>query len=149
MGDRAAEHEPALDEPLEGSSLSVFAEEHVELLDGHEPPILDHGPSSLLILRANAEQLKRTGPRLRDRRKALTLEHDLDLVTMWLVHAAEDEADVRITMERYGRRIMDRFLDFGIPGPKTIFVQTWHLDAGGPEGMSASNAIRADSVETF
>jgi putative selenium metabolism protein SsnA len=38
------------------------------------------------------------------------------------VHAAEAEIDVRLCMERYGRRIMDRFLDFGIPGPKTIFV---------------------------
>ncbi len=38
------------------------------------------------------------------------------------VHAAEDEVDVKVTMERYGRRIMDRFLDFGIPGPKTLFI---------------------------
>ena len=38
------------------------------------------------------------------------------------VHAAEDEIDVTTTMERYGRGVMDRFLDFGIPGPKTIFV---------------------------
>ena len=38
------------------------------------------------------------------------------------VHAAEAEIDVQTTMDRYGRRIMDRFLDFGIPGPRTIFV---------------------------
>ena len=38
------------------------------------------------------------------------------------VHAAEDEIDVSTTMERYGRGVMDRFLDFGIAGPKTIFV---------------------------
>ncbi len=38
------------------------------------------------------------------------------------VHAAEDDIDVQTTMDRYGRRIMDRFLDFGIPGRKTIFV---------------------------
>ena len=38
------------------------------------------------------------------------------------VHAAEDEIDVSTTMDRYGRGIMDRFLDFGIAGPKTIFV---------------------------
>ena len=38
------------------------------------------------------------------------------------VHAAEDEIDVKLTMQRYGRRVMDRFLDFGIPGPKTLFV---------------------------
>jgi cytosine/adenosine deaminase-related metal-dependent hydrolase len=38
------------------------------------------------------------------------------------VHAAEDEIDVSTTMDRYGRRVMDRFLDFGIPGPNTIFV---------------------------
>ena len=38
------------------------------------------------------------------------------------VHAAEDEVDVRATMDRYGRGVMDRFLDFGIAGPRTIFV---------------------------
>ena len=38
------------------------------------------------------------------------------------VHAAEDDIDVTTTMDRYGRGVMDRFLDFGIPGPKTIFV---------------------------
>jgi len=43
------------------------------------------------------------------------------------VHAAEDEIDVRVTMERYGRRIMDRFLDFAIPGSKTIFVHGVHF----------------------
>jgi len=43
------------------------------------------------------------------------------------VHAAEDEIDVARTMDRYGRRIMDRFLDFGIPGPKTIFVHGVHF----------------------
>ncbi len=43
------------------------------------------------------------------------------------VHAAEDEIDVSITMDRYGRGIMDRFLDFAIPGPKTLFVHGVHF----------------------
>ena len=50
-------------------------------------------------------------------------------MTGFHVHAAEDELDVRLTMERYGRRIMDRFLDFGIPGAKTIFVHGVHFEA--------------------
>jgi putative selenium metabolism protein SsnA len=44
------------------------------------------------------------------------------LCTGFHVHAAEDEIDVTKTMERYGRGIMDRFLDFGIPGPNSLFV---------------------------
>jgi putative selenium metabolism protein SsnA len=44
------------------------------------------------------------------------------LETGFHVHVAEDEIDVRLTKERYGQGIMDRFLDFGIPGEKSIFV---------------------------
>ena len=51
--------------------------------------------------------------------------HALD--TGFHVHVAEDEIDVKLTMDRYGRRIMDRMLDFGIPGPKSIFVHGVHF----------------------
>ena len=44
------------------------------------------------------------------------------LETGFHVHVAEDEIDVRLTKERYGQGIMDRMLNFGIPGEKTIFV---------------------------
>lgn len=44
------------------------------------------------------------------------------------VHAAEDEADLRLVRERYGQGLMDRFLEFGIPGPKSIFVHGVHLE---------------------
>ncbi len=45
------------------------------------------------------------------------------------VHAGEDEIDVKVTEERYGKRLMDRFMEFGIAGPKTIFVHGIHFDA--------------------
>jgi len=48
------------------------------------------------------------------------------------VHAAEDEIDVRLTRERHGKQILQRFQDFAIPGEKTIFV---HGSYFGPEEM--------------
>jgi putative selenium metabolism protein SsnA len=53
-----------------------------------------------------------------------------DLDAGFHVHAAEDAADARQVRERYGRGLMQRFLDFGIPGPKTIFVHGVHLEPG-------------------
>ena len=44
------------------------------------------------------------------------------------VHAAEDASDLRHARERHGKGIMQRFLDFGIPGPKSIFVHGVHLE---------------------
>jgi putative selenium metabolism protein SsnA len=49
------------------------------------------------------------------------------------VHAAEDEVDVRLTRDRHGQGIMDRFQEFGIPGEKTIFV---HGSQFGPDEMA-------------
>jgi cytosine/adenosine deaminase-related metal-dependent hydrolase len=46
------------------------------------------------------------------------------------VHAAEDAADVRYVHKRYGQGIMERFVDYGIPGPKSIFVHGVHLEPG-------------------
>ncbi len=64
------------------------------------------------------------------------------------VHAAEDEADVRITMERYGRRLMDRFLDFGIPGPKTIFVHGVHFEPREMDLMRSTDSILVNNPES-
>ncbi|NIP19074.1 MAG: amidohydrolase family protein, partial [Xanthomonadales bacterium] len=64
------------------------------------------------------------------------------------VHAAEDEADVRITMERYGRRLMDRFLDFGIPGPKTIFVHGVHFEPREMDLMRSTDSMLVNNPES-
>jgi len=65
--------------------------------------------------------------------------HSLD--TGFHVHAAEDEVDARLTMERHGRGLMERFQDFGIPGEKTIFV---HGNYFKPEEMDLLNTT--DSI---
>ncbi len=44
------------------------------------------------------------------------------------VHVAEDRIDARLTMERHGRHIMERFQDFEIPGEKTLFVHGSYLE---------------------
>jgi putative selenium metabolism protein SsnA len=64
------------------------------------------------------------------------------------VHAAEDEIDVRLTMDRYGRRIMDRFLDFAIPGPKTIFVHGNHFESRELDLLRSTDSMLVNAPES-
>jgi putative selenium metabolism protein SsnA len=70
------------------------------------------------------------------------------LETGFHVHAAEDEIDVRLTMERYGRRIMDRMLDFGIPGSKTIFVHGVHFEARELDLLRSTDSMLVNNPES-
>jgi len=64
------------------------------------------------------------------------------------VHAAEDEIDVKLTMDRYGRRIMDRFLDFAIPGPKTIFVHGIHFQSRELDLLRSTDSMLVNAPES-
>ena len=64
------------------------------------------------------------------------------------VHAAEDEIDVEKTMQRYGRRVMDRFLDFGIPGPKTIFVHGVLFESRELDLLRSTNSMLVNNPES-
>ncbi len=64
------------------------------------------------------------------------------------VHAAEDEIDVKLTMDRYGRRIMDRFLDFAIPGPKTIFVHGVHFRSRELDLLRSTDSMLVNAPES-
>lgn len=64
------------------------------------------------------------------------------------VHAAEDDVDVKLTMERYGRRVMDRFLDFGIPGPKTIFVHGVHFGSRDLDLLRSTDSMLVNAPES-
>jgi len=64
------------------------------------------------------------------------------------VHAAEDEIDVKLTMDRYGRRIMDRFLDFAIPGPKTIFVHGIHFASRELDLLRSTDSMLVNAPES-
>ena len=64
------------------------------------------------------------------------------------VHAAEDEIDVQLTMDRYGRRIMDRFLDFAIPGPKTIFVHGIHFESRELDLLRSTDSMLVNAPES-
>jgi len=81
-----------------------------------------------------------------------TLEHCADvgnsLDAGFHVHAAEDEIDVKLTMERYGRRIMDRFLDFAIPGPKTIFVHGNHFESRDLDLLRSTDSMLVNAPES-
>ncbi|NOR66706.1 MAG: putative aminohydrolase SsnA [Woeseiaceae bacterium] len=72
--------------------------------------------------------------------------HELD--AGFHVHAAEDEIDVQVTMDRYGRRIMDRFLDFGIPGSKTIFVHGIHFESRELDLLRSTDSMLVNNPES-
>ncbi len=74
------------------------------------------------------------------------LGHALD--TGFHVHAAEDEIDARLTMERYGRKIMDRFQDFAIPGEKTVFVHGSYFEPREMEMLSSSGSMLVNNPES-
>ena len=81
-----------------------------------------------------------------------TLERSADIAhaldTGFHVHAAEDEIDARLTMERHGRKIMDRFQDFGIPGEKTVFAHGSHLDSYEMELLKSANSMLVNNPES-
>jgi putative selenium metabolism protein SsnA len=64
------------------------------------------------------------------------------------VHAAEDAIDVQMTAERYGQCIMDRFLEFGIPGPKTIFVHGTHLEPHEMDLLHSTDSMLVSNPES-
>ena len=64
------------------------------------------------------------------------------------MHAAEDPIDVRLSMERYGQRLMDRFTEFGMTGPKSIFVHGVHLDTRELDMLQASDSILVNNPES-
>ncbi len=70
------------------------------------------------------------------------------LETGFHVHVAEDEIDVRLTMERDGRRIMDRLLDFGIPGEKTLFVHGNQFESREMDLLSSTDSMLVNNPES-
>lgn len=64
------------------------------------------------------------------------------------VHVAEAEVDVQVTFERYQRRIMDRFLDFGIPSPQTIFVHGIHFEAREMDLLKTTDSMLVNNPES-
>ncbi len=81
-----------------------------------------------------------------------TLERSADIAhqlnTGFHVHAAEAEVDVNVTFERYQRRLMDRFLDFGIPSPQTIFVHGIHFEAREMDLLKTTDSILVNNPES-
>jgi putative selenium metabolism protein SsnA len=70
------------------------------------------------------------------------------LETGFHIHVAEDEIDVRLTMERYGKGIMDCLLDFGIPGEKTIFVHGSLFDPREMDLLRSTGSMLVNNPES-
>jgi len=64
------------------------------------------------------------------------------------VHVAEDRIDAQLTMDRYGRQLMQRFQDFDIPGEKTIFVHGSYLTSGDMELLNSTGSILVNNPES-
>lgn len=64
------------------------------------------------------------------------------------VHAAEDRADTRLTKERYGRQIMQRFQDFEIPGEKTIFVHGTYFEPDEMDLLHSTGSMLVNNPES-
>ena len=71
-----------------------------------------------------------------------------DLDAGFHVHAAEDEVDVRLGRERYGRGLMERFQDFGIPGEKTILVHGSYFTPEEMDMIAATDSILVNNPES-
>ena len=70
------------------------------------------------------------------------------LETGFHIHVAEDEIDVRLTIERYGKGIMDCLLNFGIPGGKTIFVHGSHLESREMDLLRSTDSMLVNNPES-
>ncbi len=70
------------------------------------------------------------------------------LNTGFHVHAAEDDVDARVTMERHGRQIMDRFQDFAIPGEKTLFVHGSNFEPSEMELLKSTGSMLVTNPES-
>jgi len=81
-----------------------------------------------------------------------TLERSADIAHAlgagFHVHVAESEVDVQVTFERYQRRIMDRFLDFGIPGHRSVFVHGIHFEAREMDLLKTTDSILINNPES-
>ena len=64
------------------------------------------------------------------------------------VHAAEDAVDVETSRDDHGQSIMDRFLEFGIPGPKSIFVHGTHLEPREMDLLHSTDSMLVGNPES-
>ncbi len=70
------------------------------------------------------------------------------LNTGFHVHAAEDMIDVQVTMEKYQRAVMDRFLDFGIPGSKSLFAHGIHFAGREMDLLRSTDSMLVNNPES-
>jgi putative selenium metabolism protein SsnA len=71
-----------------------------------------------------------------------------DLGAGFHTHIAEAEYDVQITMEKYQRRILDRYLDFGLLGEKCIFAHGIHFEAREMDLLASSDSMLVTNPES-
>ncbi len=64
------------------------------------------------------------------------------------VHVAESEDDLQVTFKKYQRRVMDRFLEFGLLGEKPIFVHGIHFEAREMDLLKSSDSMLVNNPES-
>ena len=64
------------------------------------------------------------------------------------VHAAEDAIDVTRTRDRCGKRVIDRFHDYGMTGEKSIFVHGTYLEPEEMDLLAETGSILVTNPES-
>ena len=64
------------------------------------------------------------------------------------VHAAEDTIDVETTRERDGKRVLDRFHEYGMTGRKSIFVHGTYLEPPEMQLLAETDSIVVANPES-
>lgn len=77
-----------------------------------------------------------------------TVAHAKELGTGVHVHAAEDLSDQKHCVEHYGRRVVERFYDAGVLGPKTILGHCIHVDAHERQLLKQTGTFVAHNPES-
>ena len=71
-----------------------------------------------------------------------------DLDVGFHVHAAEDEIDLQVTRQETGQSIMERFDQFGIPGPTTLFIHGSYLRPEEMDRLRETDSILVNNPES-
>jgi hypothetical protein len=85
------ESETPLDDSFESSALALNRQNLAHLFRRDEPSLLEHSPRVVLVPAASAQQLETPRLGFGHDSESLTLQHDLDLISMRLVNSAEYE----------------------------------------------------------
>lgn len=115
---------------------------------------IDENVAFLKRLKANPDPLlsglfgMHAAMTLSDETLRKSVEAVADLDTGFHVHVAEDKADQVDSLEKYGKRVVQRFHDHGMLGPKTLAIHCIHVDEAERELLKATDTTVIHNPES-